>query len=89
MATCSLLMAEPSLLKYSSLAAAVIWEERAFRRTTFLLLANGQDDMEAKDDNLFEEAESLILSMLQVLGAAKDPTEDMPAKVDAIYSSET
>ena len=40
--------------------------------------------MQAKDDNLLEEAASLLLSMTQVEGAAKEPTEDMPAKVDAI-----
>ena len=77
-------MAEPSLLKYSSLAEAVIWEERALRSTTFLFLPNEDNDMQAKDDNLLEEAASLLLSMMQVEGAAKEPTEDMPAKVDAI-----
>lgn len=40
--------------------------------------------MEAKDDNLFEEDAS-FLSITQPLAAAKDPTDDMAAKVKAIY----
>nr|GMD26122.1 Uncharacterised protein [Ipomoea batatas] len=81
--TWSFLIADPSLLKYNSLAAAVIWQGRVLRRTTFFLLPKELEDIEARDDNLFEEIASL-LSFMQLLGAANEPAEDMPAKVEAI-----
>lgn len=78
-------MAEPSLLKYNSLAAALICKGRVLHRAMFLLPVSELGDMEARDDNLFVEVANL-LSATRLLGAAKDPTEDMPAKVDAIHS---
>jgi hypothetical protein len=78
-------MAEPSLLKYNSLAAALICKERVFRKAIFLLPVNELEEIEAKDDSLFAEVASL-LSVTRPPEAAKDPTENMPAKVDAIYS---
>lgn len=75
-------MADPSLLKYKSFAAAVIWEERVLRTATLCVLPKELDDMEAKDDNLLEAASFLPLTVLP--GAAKEPTDGMAAKADAI-----
>lgn len=86
--TCSFLIAEPSLLKYKSFAIALIFGDCVLRRTTFCLLPNELDDMEAKDDNLSEEA-ACFLSFTRPPGAAKEPTEDMVVKADAIYSCKT
>lgn len=73
-------------MKYNSLAAAVIGEKRVLRSRRFLVLPNeALEEIDAKDDNLFEEVTSL-LSRKNMAGAAKEPTEDMPAKVDAIFS---
>lgn len=44
--------------------------------------------MEAKDDNLSDEVAS-FLSIPRPPGAAKEPTEDMVVKADAIYSLKT
>jgi hypothetical protein len=71
-------------LKYKSFAAYILGE-RVLRRTTFWLLPNELEDVEPTDDNLFKEDTSL-LSVTPMLGAAKEPTEDMVMKVDAIYS---
>lgn len=68
------MIADPSLLKYNSFAAAEIFGLRAFLSTTFLLLPKALEDILATEESLFEE----------VLGAAKGPAEDIPAKVDAI-----
>ena len=81
--TCSFLIADPSLLKYKSFAIAVILGERVLRRTTFCLLPNDLEDMEPKEDDLFKEDPS-FLSVTQVPGAAKEPTEDEAMNVDAI-----
>ena len=55
------------------------------RRTTFFLLPSELAEMEARDDNLLDE--TVILSSSTLPGAANEPTEDRPAKVDAIYFS--
>ena len=80
--TCNFLIADPSLLKWSSLAALTL-RERDPGRTTLCGLPNRLPEMEAKDDNLFEENAS-FLSMARPLGAANVPAEDMAANVDAI-----
>lgn len=71
-------------MKYNSLAAALICNDRGLRAAIFRLPMKELGDIEAKDDNLFVEAENL-LSVTRMLVAAKEPTEDMPVKVDAIY----
>ena len=65
---------------------AQIFGERFLRDITFCLLANENEEMAAEDDNLSEE-EANFLSITWQLGAAKEPSEDMAVKVDAIYSS--
>jgi len=62
-------MAEPSLLKYNSLAMALIFVGRDVRKTTLSRLVREIEDMDAKDDNL--------LSTTRPQGAAIEPTEDM------------
>lgn len=63
------------MLKCNSLAAAKIVGLRDFFSATFLLLPKEVEDILATEESLFEE----------VLGAAKGPAEDIPAKVDAIF----
>lgn len=58
---------------------------RALRRATLCLLPNELEEMEASDDNLFEEDAS-FLSVIRPLGAIMELMEDMAVKVDAIYS---
>ncbi|MFS8019067.1 hypothetical protein Hanom_Chr15g01399491 [Helianthus anomalus] len=71
--TCSFFVADPSLLKYSSFAAALIWEVcGALRRGRLRLMPNELEDIEAKDDSLLLPEE------------ANDPTAVTPAKVEAI-----
>ena len=65
---------------------AQILGERFLCDITFCLLANEKEEMEAEDDNLSEE-EANFLSITRQPGAAKEPTEDMAVKVDAICSS--
>lgn len=81
--TCSFFIAEPSLLKYNSFAAAVT-RGRVFRTTTLCLLPNGDEDIEAKDDNFVDELPS-FLSITEPLGVIKEPTDDMAENVEAIY----
>ena len=64
---------------------AQILGERFLCDITFCLLANENEEMEAEDDNLSEEAN--FLSITRQPGVAKEPTEDMAVKVDAIYFS--
>ena len=45
---------------------------------TFCLLTNEHEEMEAEDES--------FLSITRQLGAAKEPTEDMAVKVEAIDS---
>lgn len=72
------------MLKCNSLAMAETLGVHGLRKTAFFLLPNELPEMEAKDDSLFEEKAS-FLSITQPLAAAKDPTEDIAVKVDAIY----
>lgn len=81
--TCSFFIAEPSLLKYNSFAAAVT-RGRVFRTTTLFLLPKGHEEIEAKDDNFVDEF-TCFLSNTEPLGVTKEPTDDMAANVDAIY----
>lgn len=67
---------------------AQILGERFLHDITFCLLTNEHEEMEAEDDNLSEEGAN-FLSMTRQLGAAKEPTEDMAVKVDAIDSSKS
>jgi len=64
--------------------AALTLRERDLGRTTFCGLPNRLAEMEAKDDNLFEENAN-FLSMARAVGAAKVPAEDMAVNVDAIF----
>lgn len=73
-------------MKCNSFAIAQILGERYLRDITFCLLANEQEETEAEDDNSVEGAH--FLSIARQLEAAKEPTEDMAVKVDAIYSTE-
>lgn len=73
-------MAEPSLLKCSSLAMAEILGEGVLL-TTFCLLAKEHEEMEEDDDSFWN-----FLSATRPLGAANEPADDMAANVDAIYS---
>ncbi|KAK5819608.1 hypothetical protein PVK06_024624 [Gossypium arboreum] len=66
--------------------AAEILGRRDLLRTTFRLLRNEKEEMDAKDDNLLEGDES-FLSMTRPLGATNEPTYDMAVKVDAILLS--
>ncbi|KAK5771003.1 hypothetical protein PVK06_047172 [Gossypium arboreum] len=66
--------------------AAEILGRRDLLITTFHLLRNEDDEMDAKDDNVLEEDES-FLSMTKLLDATNEPTDDMAVKVDAILLS--
>jgi hypothetical protein len=67
---------------------AQILGERFLRDITLCLLTNEHEEMEAEDDNLSKGGAS-FLSITQQLGAAKEPTEDMAVKVDAIDYSKS
>lgn len=83
------MIADPSLLKYNSFAAALIWGVRgAFRSERFCLLTNEVEDIEAKDDSLFDGIDR-FLSITLLLEHAKDPTDETPAKVEAICHKHT
>ncbi|KAK5785764.1 hypothetical protein PVK06_040381 [Gossypium arboreum] len=66
--------------------AAEILGIRDLLRTTFHLLRNEDEEMDAKDDNLLKEVES-FLSITKPLGATNEPTDDMAVKMDAIFLS--
>jgi hypothetical protein len=66
---------------------AQILGERFLRDITLCLLTNEHEEMEAEDDNLSEGAN--FISITRQLGVAKEPTEDMAVKVDAIDSSKS
>lgn len=80
-------MANPSLLKYNSLAIARIsGEHRLCRCSCCLLEANEVEDIEEREenwDNLLEEIES-FLSIARLLEAAKEPTVETVLKDDAM-----
>lgn len=81
-------MADPSLLKYNSLAIARILGEHLFCRCSCCLLeAKEVEDIEEREenwDNLLDETES-FLSVARLLEAAKEPTMEIVLKADAMF----
>lgn len=79
--TCNFLIAEPSVLKYKSLAIARTLD--LFRKTTFFLLPpNAFGDNDAKEDNVSEDFKDFF--SIVWLAETTAPTEDMAENVEAI-----
>lgn len=80
-------MADPSLLKYNSLAIALILGLHRFCRCKFCLLPLRElKDMEEREEkeNFWAEAEG-FLSEIKLLGAATETIVDRVLKVEPIY----
>lgn len=82
--TCNLLIADPSLLKYNSLAMALTFTDREFRITTLDRLPRVlEEDMDANEDSLSAEVKGFLSMIRAAPGAA---IADILVNVDAICS---
>jgi len=78
-------MAEPSLLKYNSLAIALTLELHLFWRCNFCF----PPPRDLDDKDVKEESRNDFLSVAKLPGAAKGPTIDVVLKADAMSCSPT